>query len=149
MSRGFTGYLPGAATLVFGLLVCILARRLPAQSGFGLGPAFLPFWTGVLLSLCGLWLMILPEEKDRSATLDLSGGRRAAGGFLILLCYTLALEPLGYVLSTLGFLLGYVWFLYKLPPARALAVSFAGGLTLFLIFRLWLRVPLPGGVLGW
>jgi putative tricarboxylic transport membrane protein len=149
MAATATERLPGAAALVIGLAFCILARRLPAQTGFGLGPAFLPFWTGALLSLCGAWLAIRPGKQSEGETPAEAGSRRVAFGLFILLLYALALEPLGYLLSTLGFLFGYLRFLYKASSARALSVAFTSGLILFLIFRVWLRVPLPAGFLGW
>jgi hypothetical protein len=149
MSVKVTERLAGAATAILGLAFCVLARQLPAQTGFGLGPAFLPFWTGILLLLCGIWITIRPGEKSAAEDASEGGPRRAAAGYLILLLYALALEPLGYLLSTLGFLFASLRFLYKVSYARALQVAFTGGLVLFLIFRLWLRVPLPGGFLGW
>ena len=135
--------------MVVGLAFCILARGLPAQTGFGLGPAFLPFWMGVLLSLCGAWVTIRPGKQSEGEAAAPGGPRRAAFGLFILLLYTLALEPLGYLLSTLGFLFGCLRFLYRASSARALSVAFTGGLVLFLIFRMWLRIPLPAGFLGW
>ena len=149
MAATATERLPGAAALVVGLAFCILARRLPAQTGFGLGPAFLPFWTGILLLLCGAWITIRPGKQSEGETPSRAAPRRAASGFFILLLYTVALEPLGYLLSTLGFLFGCLRFLYRASSARALSVAFTGGLVLFLIFRMWLRIPLPAGVLGW
>jgi hypothetical protein len=144
-----TERLPGAAALVVGLAFCILARWLPAQTGFGLGPAFLPFWTGVLLLLCGAWITIRPGKQSEGEAAAPGGPRRAAFGLSILLLYALALEPLGYLLSTLGFLFGCLRFLYKASYVRALSVAFTSGLVLFLIFRVWLRIPLPAGFLGW
>ena len=59
-----------------GVAACILARRLPAQTGFGLGPAFLPFWTGIVLAVCGLWLCARPTA-DAAASRPI--GSSAAG----------------------------------------------------------------------
>src|ERR687891_219137 len=78
-----TERLPGAAALVVGLAFCILARGLPAQTGFGLGPAFLPFWMGVLLSLCGAWVTIRPGKQSEGEAAAPGGPRRAAFGLFI------------------------------------------------------------------
>ena len=53
MSPAATRRLPGFMVFAFGVTASVLARRLPAQSGFGLGPAFLPLWTGIVLAACG------------------------------------------------------------------------------------------------
>src|SRR5919106_290739 len=107
MSVRVTEGSPGAAIGVLGLVFCILARQLPQKTGFGLGPAFLPFWTGVLLLLCGVWLMIRPGERSEAQAVPGAGLRRAAAGFLILLLYALALEPfsLGVICSSTRFLM--------------------------------------------
>jgi len=139
----------GVVVLALGVIACILARRLPSQAGFGLGPAFLPFWTGVLLGGCGLWLIARPERDEEAVTLGSRGPKRASIGFLILFLYTLALGPAGYLLSTVGFLTVSILLLDQGRPLRALSLGFGAALVLILIFRIWLRVPLPGGLLGW
>jgi hypothetical protein len=140
--------LSGAAVLALGMGAAILARLLPAQAGFGLGPAFLPFWTGLILAGCGLWLLIRPGDGDMT-TPGWMGFGRAGAGFSILLLYALALEPLGYLLSTVGFLAGTMLLLNRNQPGRVLAVSSGATLFLVLVFRAWLRIPLPGGPFGW
>ena len=141
--------LAGAVVVALGVAAAVLARRLPAQAGFGLGPAFLPFWTGLVFASCGLWLIARPGDGAEITTPGLLGLGRAAAGFSILLLYALALEPLGYLLSTVGFLLGTMLFLSPAHPGRALTVGFGGALLLVLIFRVWLRIPLPDGPIGW
>jgi putative tricarboxylic transport membrane protein len=63
--------------------------------------------------------------------------------------YALALQPLGYLVSTAVFLVVGILLLEPVRRTRALVVGVASAAFLFLIFRVWLRIPLPGGVLGW
>jgi putative tricarboxylic transport membrane protein len=139
--------LPGLVTLAVGLAAAWLARRLPAQAGFGLGPAFLPFWTGLVLAGCGGWLLVRPGTADGPPPARW-GLARAAGGLGLLLGYALALEPVGYVASTASFLVVAMLGLEPRRPGRALAVGLGGAAFLVLVFRVWLRVPLPTGLLG-
>jgi putative tricarboxylic transport membrane protein len=132
-----------------GVAACILARSLPAQTGFGLGPAFLPFWTGIVLAACGLWLCARPAAEPEVSWPGSRAFARAASGFLLLLLYALALQPLGYLISTAVFLVIAILLLEPVRPARTFMVGIACAAFLSLIFRVWLRVPLPGGVLGW
>ena len=141
--------LSGVIVLALGLVAAGLAHRLPTQSGFGLGPAFLPFWTGLVLAACGLWLCARPSADADSSRPSFRGLARAAVGFIALLFYTLALEPLGFLLSTAGFLAAGIFLLEPDRPVRALLLGFVSAGFLLLIFRLWLRVPLPAGALGW
>jgi putative tricarboxylic transport membrane protein len=139
----------GLVVAGFGVAACILARGLPAQTGFGLGPAFLPFWTGIVLAACGLWLCARPPADPEVSWPASHGFARAACGFFLLLLYALALQPLGYLIGTSVFLVIAILLLEPARPTRAAMVGIACAIFLFLIFRIWLRVPLPGGVLGW
>jgi putative tricarboxylic transport membrane protein len=141
--------LSGLVVMGLGVAACIFARRLPAQTGFGLGPAFLPFWTGILLAACGLWLCARPTADAEVSWPTSRGFARAASGFVLLLLYALALQPLGYLISTAVFLLITILLLEPVRRAGALVVGITSAAFLFLIFRVWLRIPLPGGVLGW
>lgn len=134
--------------IAVGVAACVLARRLPAQTGFGLGPAFLPFWIGVVLAACGLWLCARPANSTEGSWPSPRGLARAGAGFVAILFYVLALEPLGYFLSTSGFLIGGMLLLELGRPFRALIFGFGSSFFLLIIFRIWLRVPLPGGLLG-
>ena len=149
MSPVVTTRLSGVVVAGLGVAACIFARRLPAQTGFGLGPAFLPFWTGIVLAACGLWHCARPVVDAEVTWPSARGFTRAASGFVLLLLYALALQPLGYVISTAVFLVVGILLLEPVRRARALVVGIASAAFLVLIFRVWLRIPLPGGVLGW
>jgi len=149
MSPVVIARLSGVVVAGVGVAVCILARRLPAQTGFGLGPAFLPFWTGIVLAACGLWLCARTAVDVEVSWPTSRGFARAAFGFVLLLLYALALEPLGYFMSTAVFLVAGISLLESVRPIRALIFGLGSAAFLFIIFRVWLRVPLPAGVLGW
>jgi len=149
MAPAVIARLSGLVVMGLGVAACIFARRLPAQTGFGLGPAFLPFWTGIVLAACGLWLCARPVVDAEVTWPSARGFTRAASGFVLLLLYALALQPLGYLISTAVFLVVGILLLEPVRRARALVVGVASAAFLFLIFRVWLRIPLPGGVLGW
>ena len=148
MSSAVIARFSGIVVAGLGVAACIFARRLPAQTGFGLGPAFLPFWTGILLAAFGLWLCARPTADAEVSWPTSRGFARAAFGFVLLLLYALVLQPLGYLISTAVFLVVGILLLEPVRRARALAVGIASAAFLFLIFRVWLRIPLPGGVLG-
>ena len=139
----------GLVVAGLGVAACILARSLPAQTGFGLGPAFLPFWTGIVLAACGLWLCARPTPDPEVSWPTSRAFVRAASGFVLLLLYALALQPLGYLISTAVFLVIAILLLEPVRPTRALVVGVASAAFLFLIFRVWLRIPFPGGLLDW
>jgi putative tricarboxylic transport membrane protein len=139
----------GLVVAGLGVAASILARNLPAQTGFGLGPAFLPFWTGIVLAACGLWLCARSTADEEVSWPASRAFARAAFGFVLLLLYTLALQPLGYLISTTVFLVIAILLLEPVRPIRALVIGIGSAAFLFLVFRIWLRIPLPGGILGW
>jgi len=149
MSPVVIARLSGVVVTGLGVAACILARRLPAQTGFGLGPAFLPFWTGIVLAACGLWLCARAAVDAEVSWPSSRGFARAASGFVLLLLYALALERLGYLMSTAVFLVVGMLLLEPVRRPRTLFFGLASAGFLLLIFRVWLRVPLPGGGLGW
>ena len=102
-----------------------------------------------MLAACGLWLCVRPAVDAEVSWPSSRGFARAASGFVLLLLYTLALQPVGYLISTAVFLVVGILLLEPVRPTRALVVGVASAAFLFLIFRVWLRLPLPGGFLGW
>jgi putative tricarboxylic transport membrane protein len=140
-----TARLPGLAVAAVGVTAAVLARRIPVQAGFGLGPAFLPFWTGLALAGCGLWIALQPAPWEATPR----GLGRAAVGLGSVVLYAAALEPVGFLPATAAFLAGGAWLLDPARRGRAALVALGGALVLRLVFGGWLGVPLPGGPLGW
>ncbi len=137
------------------LLVAVWVIRDSAKLPFGAvrnpGPGFVPWWTGV--TLAGLSL-ILFAQVFRARRAAASGPRsepdpgwwlRVGGLVLGLALYVLLLDPVGYPICT------FLLVLFMLRPtgwrtftaAVALAVLASGGS--YLVFGVWLGVPLPPG----
>ncbi len=102
-----------------------------------------------MLAACGLWLCARAAVDAEVSWPSSRSFARAASGFVLLLLYMLTLQPLGYLISTAVFLVVGTQLLEPVRPTRALVFGLASAAFLFLIFRVWLRVPLPGGVVGW
>src|SRR4030095_12546779 len=103
MSPIVSARISGFVVTGLGVTASILARSLPAQTGFGLGPAFLPFWPGIVLAACGLSLCARSAADTAVSWPASRGFARAAAGFVLLLLYALALQPLGYLIISAGF----------------------------------------------
>jgi hypothetical protein len=124
----------------------LIARRAP-------GPGFLPFWlslgvvvVGVLLTMQAARESIEPNSDD--VWPDRAGWLRigmAFGGTALAL---IAMSHLGFLLTSILFVtllsygLGYRKLKILLPTAIAIGVS------LHILFDLWLRVDMPPGILG-
>ncbi|MCA9210388.1 MAG: tripartite tricarboxylate transporter TctB family protein, partial [Planctomycetales bacterium] len=67
---------------------------------------------------------------------------------LAVLAYVMLVETVGFVLMVAGLLAGLmVWF--RVRPWVALLIGLAAAVIVYQVFANVLRVPLPGGWLGW
>jgi putative tricarboxylic transport membrane protein len=123
------------------------ARLLPYGAVRNPGPGFFPWWTSLTLGVLSLVLLVVSSRTRPSAIAD-DGARRlgkVAGVLAILAVYSVALEPIGYPIATFVLVL---FMLRVTEPQRwllalAMAVLAAGGS--YLVFAVWLAVPLPAG----
>ncbi|MDP1533789.1 MAG: tripartite tricarboxylate transporter TctB family protein [Rubrivivax sp.] len=142
----------GAALLAFALAFSVAALKNHTYWGEnGPGPAFMPFWLGLVMAVLSALLLIgALRSKDRGeAWLPSGDGLRR---LVLVLGATVAFVAL---LSVLGMALGTALFIGVLmrrlerhpwPLTLAVALGVAG--LNYLVFTLWLRVPFPVGVLG-
>ena len=117
----------------------------------GPGPAFLPFWLGVVMALLAAMQLVgaLRSRDAGKAWLPTGEGRRRLAIVLGLTTALVALlDIVGMVLGTVLFLVGLMRLLDRLAWPLTLSVALAVAAFNFLVFTLWLKVPLPVGVLG-
>lgn len=136
-----------AALLLFAAVAAVESLRLlPYGTVHNPGPAFFPWWTSValaILSIVSLAQTLARGPAPRGAEDTRSG--RVAGLLAALAVYSLVLDSLGYPIATFALVL---FMLRVTDPARwpvalATAVLAAGGT--YLVFAVWLAVPLPPG----
>jgi putative tricarboxylic transport membrane protein len=112
------------------------------------GPGFFPWWTSVIIAALAV-IFLVQTLSARAAAEIKAGGRIAKVAVLltILALYTFTLETLGYPLCT--FLL--VLFMLRVtdPQRWPVAVGMAAltAVGSYVIFAVWLSVPLPRGPL--
>ena len=122
------------------------AARMPLWQGFIPQSGFLPLWYGITLTglasaiLAGLWFEQEPKQEE------------PIGKALVVIAVTaataLGFDLIGFAPSIFLLLLVLFAAVERLPLLRSLAVAVAVTAVLFLIFRTWLKVPLPVGPLG-
>jgi putative tricarboxylic transport membrane protein len=146
-----------SALLAVGVLVAALARRLPYWQDYAPGPGFFPMWLGLLLAVTAAVELSLVlrqsngDSADRSAdasVADRQGTRRPAILAGLSVVAALLVLPLGFVLATALFVAAVSW---SLDPHRRLsnaAATIVIPLGVWVLFVLWLGVPLPRGPLG-
>ena len=141
------------AALLFAFAVAFSAGALKQYQWWGAGgpgPAFLPFWLGLVMALLALALLLrsLKEQNPGDSWLPRGEGLR---DMLVVLAATAAFVALlnvtGMILGTALYLVVLIKYLGKHPWWMTLAVAAAAAGLNWLVFVRWLRVPMPEGML--
>ena len=119
------------------------ALRMPLWSGFVPDSGFMPLWYGaVLLALAAAIVFLNRERKPEEPV----------GKPLVVIAVTaatiLGFDLVGFAPSIFLLLLVLFAAVERLPLARSLAVAAGTTAVLYLVFKTWLRVPLPVGPFG-
>ena len=137
-----------AVTLAFGAAAVYASSKLPFGTIRSPGQGFFPWWTSVMLFLLALILLAQALASRPSAVTDERGRIAKVAALLIVLgTYIFLLDPLGYPLCT--FLL-VLFMLRVTDPQRwtvALSIAAISAIGSYIVFAIWLSVPLPRGPL--
>jgi putative tricarboxylic transport membrane protein len=137
--------------LVFAGMIIWLSFSVPMGRISKPGPAFLPFWVAVTLALLSilLWVEAGMRKGPSTPVQFLSGEKRWSSVMMTvgsLLGYAFLMEYLGFLISTLLLLL----FLFRFIGNLKWWVVFTGMVLVTLmthvLFKVALKVQLPGGL---
>lgn len=141
----------GDRILGLGLLVLAVAYGWAAQQwpepfggAEGVGPETFPTILSVVLVAGSLYLMIKPDPDAHwpvgKSLLELMIS------LVVLVVYTLLLEPLGFVIST-TLAVGTLSWRMGGSPVRAILTGLISAVVVFVLFNYGLDLSLPGGLL--
>ncbi len=135
-----------AVVLVVGAAALYESSQLPFGTVHSPGQGFFPWWTSAAIILLALVLMF-QALASRSSTAQEGRGRIAKVAVLlvVLVAYTFLLDLLGYLPCT--FLL-VLCMLRGIDPQRwtvALGMAAVTAVGSYVVFAVWLSVPLPPG----
>jgi putative tricarboxylic transport membrane protein len=123
--------------------------RYPLETLASPGPGVFPLATGVTLLLLAGWQLLVPAREPERDT-QIAGPRRHALLLMIglLALYAAVLGPLGFLASSFGLVLLAARLMgatgWRRPAVLALGVTVAS----YVVFVIWLGVPLPAGWFG-
>jgi putative tricarboxylic transport membrane protein len=116
----------------------------------GPGPAFMPFWLGLVMALLALSMLLrsLKQKDPGAAWLPRGEGLR---DMLVVLAATVAfialLKVTGMIIGTALYLAFLVRYLGRHRWWVTLAIALAAAGFNWLVFVHWLRVPMPEGMI--
>ena len=142
----------GAALLAFAVAFGAGALRNYAYWGEnGPGPAFLPFWLGLVMALLAAMLLVGAMRASDAGEPWLPRGEGLHRIALVLgatIAYVALLDLVGMTIGTALFLIVLVRWPDRQPWPTAIAVGIAVAVLNYVVFTRWLRVPLPVGPFG-
>ena len=142
------------AFVALSIFTMVLSFEYPYHDKLGPGPGFFPFWMSLITGILSLALFFQTtwgrSMADVNATL--LPGREGARRIIVIMvglvgCLAL-LDPLGFRISLLLFLLFLPFGLGMRNWWVILIFALAGSFGIFHIFYYWLKTPLPIGVFG-
>ena len=137
-----------ALTLIFGAAAAYESAKLPFGTVHSPGQGFFPWWVSAVIFLLALLLLFQALTSRSSVTREGSGRIAKVTLLLVILgAYTFLLEPLGYPLSTFLLVLFMLRAIDTQRWAVALGMAAITSLGSYVVFAIWLSIPLPRGPL--
>ena len=139
--------------IVVAILFCIGGLEYGLGSFSNPAPGLYPFILGLIFIALSMALLF-PSLKKKQDTIKQrflpprEKAYRLALSLVFLYAYGMAMEPLGYVVTTFFFLVGVLRFVGLQKWWTVLATSFLATLFSFLLFVTLLKSQLPKGPLG-
>ncbi len=139
-----------AAILTF---VGVSSATLAYDLGFGdfhhPGPGFFPFWLSAILALVSFiyFLTQLGADSRRGPLWDKHAWVRPFQAAGVMFLYSLAIGWMGFFSATFLLFLAWLILIEREKWLTVGLVSVLGTLSLFLIFTIFLKVPLPKGAI--
>lgn len=141
----------GIFLLLIGLAVAIYSiTELKLGSIAQPGPGFVPFISGAGITiLSAIWLVINLRKVEKSGALWQKGElRNPVLAVVIIILYTVLINRLGYILSTLLFLILWQFAIEKEKWLKTAVIAIVGTAAMYVLFSFLLGVPLPEGILS-
>jgi putative tricarboxylic transport membrane protein len=136
------------------LWLILESQKFAYASKFGIGPGFFPFWLGIVLAGFSLFKFVasLTEKYDAD---DLKPRLPRLGSLgrlslimLIMAGFALAMNGLGFILTVFLFVSIILFILEGDSILKSIFYGVMFSAAIFLVFRYWLEVDLPRGLLG-
>ncbi len=146
-------FLSGLFWLGISIFVCLESSYVSVGSFKSPGPGFLPFWAGIILGTFSIIMTILSfrEMKEKVMLRDMWREVAWQKVVLILLAfflYIIFMKKIGYSISTFGLMLFMFITIKQFRLRMVFLFSFLIVSISYLIFSIWLGIPLPKGIFG-
>jgi hypothetical protein len=160
--KKYGDFVVGIFYAVLGIALIVGAKALPKSKVMEIGPDFMPTLVGaIILILAGILLVQTfarfkanAAELEASNFKDTSDYRRVLGSLVAALIYVNILKPVGFIVSTLVYLVIQIYILApdnkrtKKDIIQYLIIDVVFTLVVYFLFRYGFKIVLPGGILA-
>jgi putative tricarboxylic transport membrane protein len=153
---GASEIVPALGLVALGIYMLVSSRSIAIPAGeHSIGPRFFPYVVGGLLVVVGLWLAIAvwrgdraePEGSEDVAEDASTDWRTVAVIVAVLVAYVALINPLGYLIATVGLFAGVAWSLGARGWRGLVIFSILVPFATYMLFTRALGVYLPNGLL--
>ena len=147
----YANVLAGVAVLLLGATTTAVSwLTLPYSGEFGPGPGFLPFWMGIVLTVCAVPVLVAAlRNRGTSERLFRPQTAKCLQVLAMIVGVFLVLPILGFS-AGLALITGGGMRLVGRHGWTACAVTvIATAIGIHYLFGQWLAIPLPTGMIGW
>jgi hypothetical protein len=140
----------GGLILAIGVALLIGALGFPLLLNGVPGPGFLPLVISIGILGCGARLVVRGMWSPRRGGVSwppLSGWARVGMMLAAMAASFWLMEPLGFIVVTAAFMAVMVYFLGERSWPVLATVPVLSAVGLYVVFAVWLRVPLPKGII--
>ena len=157
--RKYRDYLSSIFFIAISLVMIYMARLLPKSKVMSIGPDFMPTVIGVTTLILAVLLLILTvmRTKERETALAKAEPedfdyRRMLYSLVLILIYVFIMQPVGFILSTIIYLIPQFLVLApdeernKKEAIKLVVISIIFTIIVFLLFRYGFKIVLPAGL---
>ncbi len=144
-----------AVFLVFGIAMLYLSFGIKHRISSDVGSAYVPKFIAIcIIVAAGAKLILSVMDKSPSASkregsdMDLFGG---IGTMALMLCYMLALQPVGFIISSAVYLFLQILLMSNKDnrkPVLFAIISIVLPVAVYALFNYVIKMPLPKGIFG-
>jgi putative tricarboxylic transport membrane protein len=133
----------GLSLIVFALFGFYESSQIPHLKSQALSAAFFPNFLFGILVLCGCGLIYQVWRRPEKAHFPKFHWDKLMPLFVLLLAYAFILEYLGFIVTTLGFMVGAMFMLGERKPLLLAAVPVVSTLGIYFLFSKVFLIVLP------